>query len=200
MRNKKKIIFTIALALMFLPIPINALYGGETINYTFANCQNLTVNITNSQMKEWSASPNCTEETAGNFNCNCSDNWTLYLTPATNAVGNYTITMTNGFYAETQNVVVSYGGGGGGIPTTTTTIKATTTTSTTVPVATTTIPITSTTVPTTTTTTIPATNPITGFATFVSSTSGISLLLSVIIVTALGFVFYKKWYVKKKSD
>lgn len=180
-----------------------ALHGGETLTYNFPSCSLLTANITNVSLGEWTLSPNCTEETAGNFNCNCSDNWTLYLTPAVNAIGNYTITMSSGFYAETHNVVVNYGGGGGGggeIPTTTTTIKATTTTSTTVPAVTTTIPTTSTTIPTTTTTTVPATNPITGFATFVSSPSGISLLLSLIVLTALSIVFYKKRRAKKKVE
>jgi len=59
---------------------------------------------------------------------------------------------------------------------------------------------TTTTVPTTTTTTVPATNLITGFATFVSSTSGISVLFSLVGITAFTTVFYKKWYVKRKME
>ncbi len=85
------------------------------------------------------------------------------------------------------------GGFGYVIETTTTTLPSTTVTTSTIPTTPTTIPTTTTTIPT-------ATNPITGFATFVSSPSGISLLLSLIVVTALAIVFYKKRRAKKKVE
>jgi hypothetical protein len=89
----------------------NALYGGETISYQFPKCDMLAVNITNASLSEWSASPNCMEESAGMFSCGCADGWTLFLAPKVNAVGSYNITMTaySGTASTTQTV--SYNNG-----------------------------------------------------------------------------------------
>lgn len=108
------------------------------------------------------------------------------------------IILSNSTTTSTTQIVNSGGGGVIIYPTSTTTTSTTPSSSKTTS-TTTTIPTTPTTVPTTTTT-VPATNPITGFTTFVSSPSGISLLLSLIVVTALFIVFYKKRRSKKKVE
>jgi hypothetical protein len=113
---------------------------------------------------------------------------------------NVTIMVTG--QSTTSTTTTTPSGVGGGVV-----IYTSTTTTSTIPVSpkttstpTTTVQTTTTTVPTTTTTTVPATNPITGFATFVSSTSGISVLFSLVGITAFTAVFYKKWYVKRKME
>jgi hypothetical protein len=90
-----------------------SIFGGEPVSYTFPRCAWLTVNITDAVLTQWNAAPNCTEQSAGNFYCTCSDNYTLILTPKPNAMGTFTIFITNYITqsTETQSVLVSSGRG-----------------------------------------------------------------------------------------
>ena len=118
-------------ALSFFPASL-AMYGGDAISYNFSSCSNLLVNITNAQLGEWNAYPNCTEETAGYFFCDCTEGWTLYLSPKPNSVGEFNVSVQD-FYqgapVSTTQSTVSVGSGGsfGSLGTTTTTITTTTT-------------------------------------------------------------------------
>jgi len=119
----KEMIIT-AMIFLLLPVAVSALHGGDTLSFNFADCQNLLVNITYAQLNEWTATPNCTEQTAGNFYCTCSGNWTLNLTPAINSEGTFGISITNigTIQTTTQTIIVSSGGGGVVfVPTTSTT-------------------------------------------------------------------------------
>jgi len=151
---------------------------------------------------------NCTEKTNGNFYCYNGTEGNSYDIDSGTSTLNLSITSKPNLYPAdyvfslsvfttpsstgTSLGTVATAAGGFGY------LRKTTTTTTTIPTITT--PTTTTTVPTpTTTTTIaPATNPITGFAVFVSSPLGMSLLLSIIIAVVLIIVFYKKWYVPRK--
>lgn len=75
------------------------IYGGDTKSYFFEKCIYLIVNITPSEWQEWSAYPDCTEESAGNFFCTCADNWTLYLSPKVNSVGTFDLSITD-YYTD----------------------------------------------------------------------------------------------------
>jgi len=77
-----------------------AWYGGETRGFFFTKCDKIEVDIFGVEnYGEWDADPYCVETSPGHFECNCSDNFMLYLTPAPNAVGSYNITITN-YYEE----------------------------------------------------------------------------------------------------
>src|SRR4030042_1693600 len=89
-----KIAMAFSLILLAMPTALS-IYGGETLTYNITKCDFLTVNITSSELGEWSATPQCSEQSAGNFYCACSDGWALSLTPAANSVGNFTITIIN---------------------------------------------------------------------------------------------------------
>ena len=106
----RKEIILLSVLLLALPSLVHGLYGGETVSYNFSKCQSIEVNISNSSFGEWSVSPDCTEQSAGNFYCNCSDNWTLFLSPASNAVGTYQFAIRNYFTPQTptttQTVVI----------------------------------------------------------------------------------------------
>jgi hypothetical protein len=97
--------------LLYLIQPASALYGGEMVNYSFAQCDYLTVNITDCVQGEWNAQ-GCIEQTTCNFLCQCSDNYILNLTPAQNSVGAFTIVMTNYFNNEENQTSVTVGNGG----------------------------------------------------------------------------------------
>jgi len=143
----KKIILIL---LMILPISF-ALYGGETINYTFDKCEYLTAKIeaNNLSYNEWDIEPNCTETSLGFWDCQCEDNWTLFLAPKPNAVGTYNLTLLN-YYSEAESEVIHQKGTGRGhdwgktlitISTTSTTSTTTTILSTSTSMTTTTITI-----------------------------------------------------------
>lgn len=89
--------------------------GGESVSFSFARCDALAVNITGAELGEWTAAPDCTEDAAGNFSCGCEDVRNVSLTPASNSVGTFDITLTS--YVESvpqpavQAQVVSSGGG-----------------------------------------------------------------------------------------
>ena len=85
--------------LILIPLPALAIYGGEVIDFQIDRCEYLTVNISNSTFNEWKAYPDCIEERNASFYCNCTDNFTLFLTPKPNSVGNFDIKITS-FYGE----------------------------------------------------------------------------------------------------
>lgn len=196
MENIKKIAM-ISIALLLFPAIAYAIYGGETVSYNFTSCQNLIVNITNTQMNEWSASPNCTEETAGNFNCNCSDNWTLNLTPAVNSVGTFTISVTD-YYSQsvqtqTTTIFVPSAGGGGSsfgfgniILSTTATTHPTTNT---VTVTQTVAPPTTTSTPITTTPT--GANPVSAITGFFALPTTQYSIIFIILALIISYVLYR---------
>ena len=96
--------------LMISPAFAIQIFGGQPITYTFDKCTYLVVNITPSELHEWTAQ-GCDELVAGNFYCNCYDNFNLVLTPAVNSVGDFTITMTNYYYAPPQVTQIIISGG-----------------------------------------------------------------------------------------
>jgi hypothetical protein len=75
------------------------IFGGDTISYNFSKCEWLTINITPTILGEWRASPNCIEQTAGNFYCTCKDKWNLSLSPKPNSVGIFKLIIKN-YYEE----------------------------------------------------------------------------------------------------
>ena len=102
-----------SLILLLSIYPALALVGGETLSYDFEKCEHLSVNITPCEDGEWTVE-NCTEESTGNFYCDCDGNYTLNLTPAINSVGTFTITTTK--YGEEEQEVIIYTPGGGWFP------------------------------------------------------------------------------------
>lgn len=89
-----------------------SIFGGDPITYNFQRCEWLTVNITNAVLNEWNATPNCVEQSAGNFYCTCVNNYNLTLTPKPNSVGTFSITLNN-YWTEQSSTGGggSYGGG-----------------------------------------------------------------------------------------
>ena len=94
-----KKLMILAAFLVLIPLPALAIYGGEVIDFQIERCEYLTVNITNSSFGEWEAYPDCREEGNGSFYCNCTDNFTLFLTPKPNSIGNFDIKIDS-FYGE----------------------------------------------------------------------------------------------------
>ena len=108
----KKILILVAVCLTVTLA--SAIYGGETISYTFPKCNYLTINISNCEANEWKAQ-GCTEDSICNFYCSCYDNYILHLTPAVNSVGNFTIAITNYYFEEGQEParqIIYYGANG----------------------------------------------------------------------------------------
>lgn len=89
--------------------------AGDTINFTIDDCDPyLTVNITPCEPGEWKAE-NCTEDSTGNFTCECNGKYILNLTPAVNSIGTFEILITYSYYTEKADVhITPIGGWGGG--------------------------------------------------------------------------------------
>ena len=85
------------------------IYGGDTITYNIPKCEWLVANITNANLTEWNVIPNCIEQSAGNFFCNCTDNETLSLTSKPNSVGNFGISII--YHWTEQSSTGNVGGG-----------------------------------------------------------------------------------------
>ncbi len=107
-----KIMIAIILVFCFSLISVHAqdIYGGETITYDINKCDWLVVNITPSDLHEWNAFPNCTEETAGNFHCICNNDYILSLYPMLDSVGDFRISITNYWLGGEISYPVYYGG------------------------------------------------------------------------------------------
>ena len=190
-----KAIIAVLLLFSLLPVVVSAIYGGDSISYVINDCHKLMVNITNAELNEWKVSPNCTEETAGNFNCNCSGNWTLNLTPATNSEGSFAISIINydSIETTTQTVFVSSTGGGSSFVFGTTTATTQPTPTSTVATTQTLLSPTSTSTPITTT---PAgANPfsaVTGFLFLPSTQYSVVFILLALMVSIILYKFVFK--------
>ena len=118
--NKQLVLLQIFITFIFISTAVNAeincnttrkdvwnIFGGDTISYNFSKCKWLTINITSTVLGEWRASPNCTEQNAGNFYCNCTDKWNLSLSPKPNSVGVFQIIIKNYCQESSTNLTVT---------------------------------------------------------------------------------------------
>jgi len=98
-KMKAKTLFLFSFLFLFLPLVqttnFETIFAGENITQHFDYCENLTIEIIPCEENEWFAFPNCTETSTGYFECNCTDNWNVYLKPAINSVGSFNITFIN---------------------------------------------------------------------------------------------------------
>lgn len=104
----------IAPLFLLLVIPIvYGLYGGDTWSYLLENCDKYNITITPCEVNEWKIN-GCIENNTGFWMCNCSDNYSINLTSASNSLGNFTIKIDYMWttLTETQeSVQYQYGGG-----------------------------------------------------------------------------------------
>jgi len=86
-----------------------AYYGGDSITYHFEKCNAIEVNITTAELNEFILN-DCAEISPGYFECNCSDDYDLNITPAANSVGTFNISITNYYDQEVETVEVHTSG------------------------------------------------------------------------------------------
>lgn len=72
------------------------------------NCDTYFVDIYNASLNEW-AIQNCTEVSEGHFNCSCTNNYDILMTPVVNSVGEFDIVITYWYYGT---IAEPTGGGG----------------------------------------------------------------------------------------
>jgi len=109
---------TILIIMFILCLPlVYSLYGGETWNYHFNECDTLEVNITGTDTideGEYTILNNCTKNQTNYYICGCEDNYDFNVTFKINTVNNYTFDFNYMYETLVQEQSSGSSGGSGG--------------------------------------------------------------------------------------